>query len=88
MHDENISFEDAAHIIGEDIARQLRSISLKIYQYGRDLAAKNGIIIADTKFEFGLVDDNFMLIDEILTPDSSRFWPMGGYMPGRAQKSF
>jgi phosphoribosylaminoimidazole-succinocarboxamide synthase len=87
MHDENISFEDAAHIIGEDIARQLRSISLKIYQYGRDLAAKNGIIIADTKFEFGLVDDNFMLIDEILTPDSSRFWPMDGYMPGRAQKN-
>jgi len=88
IHDENISFEDAAHIVGEDIARQLRSISLKIYQYGRDLAAKNGIIIADTKFEFGLVDDNFMLIDEILTPDSSRFWPMDGYMPGRAQKSF
>jgi len=88
IHDENISFEDAAHIVGEDIARQLRSISLKIYQYGRDLAAKNGIIIADTKFEFGLVEDTFMLIDEILTPDSSRFWPMDGYMPGRAQKSF
>jgi len=88
IHDENISYEDAVHVVGEDIARQMRSISLKIYQYGRDLAAKNGIIIADTKFEFGLVEDTFMLIDEILTPDSSRFWPMDGYMPGRAQKSF
>ena len=88
IHDENISFEDAAHIVGEDIARQMRSISLKIYQCGRDLASNKGIIIADTKFEFGLVEDNFMLIDEILTPDSSRFWPMDGYMPGRAQKSF
>ena len=88
IHDENISYEDAVHVVGEDIARQMRSISLKIYQYGRDLASKNGIIIADTKFEFGLVEDTFMLIDEILTPDSSRFWPMDGYMPGRAQKSF
>jgi len=88
IHDENISYEEAVHVVGEDIARQMRSISVKIYQYGRDLASKNGIIIADTKFEFGLVEDTFMLIDEILTPDSSRFWPMDGYMPGRAQKSF
>ena len=88
MHDENISFEDAVHIVGEDIARQMRRISLKIYQYGRDLAFKNGIIIADTKFEFGFVDDSLMLIDEVLTPDSSRFWPMDEYKPGRSQKSF
>ncbi|RLB27361.1 MAG: phosphoribosylaminoimidazolesuccinocarboxamide synthase [Deltaproteobacteria bacterium] len=88
IHDENISFEDAVHIVGEDIARQVRRISLKIYQYGRDLAFKNGIIIADTKFEFGFVDDSLMLIDEVLTPDSSRFWPMDEYKPGRSQKSF
>jgi phosphoribosylaminoimidazole-succinocarboxamide synthase len=88
MHDENISFEDAVHIVGEDIARQVRRISLKIYQYGRDLAFKNGIIIADTKFEFGFVDNSLILIDEVLTPDSSRFWPMDEYKPGRSQKSF
>ncbi len=88
IHDENISFEDAVHIVGEDIARQMRGISLKIYQYGRDLASKNGIIIADTKFEFGFVDNSLILIDEVLTPDSSRFWPMDEYKPGRVQKSF
>ena len=88
IHDENISFEDAVHIVGEDIARQVRRISLKIYQYGRDLAFKNGIIIADTKFEFGFVDNSLILIDEVLTPDSSRFWPMDEYKPGRSQKSF
>ena len=88
IHDENISFEDAIRIVGEDIAKRMRRISLKIYQYGRDLAFHNGIIIADTKFEFGLVGNTFMLIDEILTPDSSRFWPMDEYKPGGAQKSF
>ena len=88
IHDENISFEDAVHIVGEDIARQMRRISLKIYQYGRDLASKSGIIIADTKFEFGFVDNSLILIDEVLTPDSSRFWPMDEYKPGRVQKSF
>jgi phosphoribosylaminoimidazole-succinocarboxamide synthase len=87
-HDENISFEDTTHILGEDIAKEIRTISLKLYQYGRDLASMNGIIIADTKFEFGFVNDNLMLIDEVLTPDSSRFWPMDEYKPGRAQKSF
>jgi len=59
IHDENISYEEAVHVVGEDIARKMRSISLKIYQYGRDLASKNGIIIADTKFEFGLVEETF-----------------------------
>lgn len=88
IHDENISFEDASNIVGEDIAKEIRRISFKIYQYGRDLASKNGIIIADTKFEFGFVNDNLILIDEVLTPDSSRFWPMDEYEPGGAQKSF
>jgi phosphoribosylaminoimidazole-succinocarboxamide synthase len=87
-HDENISFEDTVHILGEDIANEIRTISLKLYQDGRDLASKNGIIIADTKFEFGFVNNHLMLIDEVLTPDSSRFWPMDEYKPGRVQKSF
>ena len=87
-HDENISFEVAAHIVGEDIAKEIRAISLRLYQDGRGLASKNGIIIADTKFEFGFVNDHLMLIDEVLTPDSSRFWPMDEYKTGRTQKSF
>ncbi len=87
-HDENISFEVAAHIVGEDIAKEIRAISLRLYQDGRDLASKNGIIIADTKFEFGFVNNHLMLIDEVLTPDSSRFWPMDEYKTGRTQKSF
>jgi phosphoribosylaminoimidazole-succinocarboxamide synthase len=87
-HDENISFKDTARILGEGIANEIRTISLKLYQYGRDLASKNGIIIADTKFEFGFVNNHLMLIDEVLTPDSSRFWPMDEYKPGRVQKSF
>ena len=87
-HDENISFKDTARILGEGIANEIRTISLRLYQYGRDLASKNGIIIADTKFEFGFVNNHLMLIDEVLTPDSSRFWPMDEYKPGRVQKSF
>ncbi len=87
-HDENISFEVAAHIVGEDIAKEIRVISLRLYQDGRNLASKNGIIIADTKFEFGFVNDHLMLIDEVLTPDSSRFWPIDEYRTGRTQKSF
>lgn len=87
-HDENISFEDAAHIVGEDTAKEIRAISLRLYQHGRGLASKNGIIIADTKFEFGFVNNHLMLIDEVLTPDSSRFWPMDEYRTGRTQKSF
>lgn len=87
-HDENISFKDVLNIVGEDIAREIRRISLTLYQHGRDLASKNGIIIADTKFEFGFANDHLMLIDEVLTPDSSRFWPMDEYRPGGAQKSF
>ncbi len=87
-HDENISFEDTVRIVGGERAKQIRDISLRLYQYGRDLAAQNGIIIADTKFEFGLVNGKLILIDEVLTPDSSRFWPTDEYEPGRAQSSF
>jgi len=88
MHDENISFEKAAEILGEKTAEEGRRISLRIYELGRDLAAEKGIIVADTKFEFGMKEDRLILIDEVLTPDSSRFWPMADYRPGGAQKSF
>jgi len=88
MHDENISFERAEEILGKKIAEKVRRISLQIYEFGRDLAAEKGIIVADTKFEFGIKDDRLILIDEVLTPDSSRFWPMSDYNPGGPQKSF
>lgn len=88
IHDENISFEKAAEILGNDRTEEVRELSLKIYEAGRDFAARKGIIIADTKFEFGIVDGRLILIDEVLTPDSSRFWPMDTYQPGGAQKSF
>ena len=87
-HDENISFEDVVGIVGEERANEIKRASLQLYQYGRDYAAYRGIIIADTKFEFGIVNDCLMLIDEVLTPDSSRFWPSAEYSPGKAQKSF
>jgi phosphoribosylaminoimidazole-succinocarboxamide synthase len=88
MHDENITFDRAVGILGEQTAEEVRRISLRIYELGRDLAAEKGIIVADTKFEFGMKDDRLILIDEVLTPDSSRFWPMADYRPGGAQKSF
>jgi phosphoribosylaminoimidazole-succinocarboxamide synthase len=87
-HDENISFDEARKITGGEIAEQARASSLKIYNFARDYARKRGIIIADTKFEFGLLDGKLILIDEVLTPDSSRFWPAGQYAPGRGQPSF
>jgi len=87
-HDENISFEQAAKIVGQDIAERARAASLKIYNFARDYARKRGIIIADTKFEFGLFDGQLILIDEVLTPDSSRFWPADQYQPGKSQPSF
>ena len=87
-HDENISFEKCAKIIGEDDARALRDLSLKVYTTARDHAEKRGIIIADTKFEFGRLGDSIILADEVLTPDSSRFWPGDEYEPGRDQASF
>ena len=87
-HDENISFEQACEITGREIAAKARDLSLKIYSFAADYALKRGIIIADTKFEFGLYDGSLILIDEVLTPDSSRFWPADQYQPGKAQPSF
>ena len=87
-HDENISFERCAEIIGEDAAAQLRDLAIKVYTTARDHAAENGIIIADTKFEFGVIDGQIILADEVLTPDSSRFWPGDEYEEGRDQASF
>ena len=87
-HDENISFKEAINIVGKDIAEQARDLSIKIYNRGRDHAAEKGIIIADTKFEFGIFEGELILIDEVLTPDSSRFWPADLYAPGKSQPSF
>ncbi len=87
-HDVNISFEECARIIGKDLAEKVRRISLEIYQKAAAYAEERGIIIADTKFEFGLLGEELILIDEVLTPDSSRFWPKEEYEPGRPQKSF
>jgi phosphoribosylaminoimidazole-succinocarboxamide synthase len=87
-HDINISFEETAKIVGDELAVKLRDVSLRIYAKARDLAERKGIIIADTKFEFGLYDDDLILIDEILTPDSSRFWSLRTYEPGKGQDSY
>lgn len=91
-HDENISVEEATAITGADLAGQAQDAALAIYSAARDYAGQRGIIIADTKFEFGTVDKGgtkkLILIDEVLTPDSSRFWPMSDYQPGRGQMSF
>ena len=87
-HDENISFERCCEIVGEDIATQIRDLSLKIYKAAAEYAATRGIIIADTKFEFGVIDGKDTLIDECLTPDSSRFWPAASYEEGKIQPSY
>ena len=87
-HDENISFEQTVDLCGLETAEQVKEISIKIYERARDLADKKGLIIADTKFEFGLLDGQLIWIDEALTPDSSRFWPKDQYHPGSAQPSF
>jgi len=87
-HDENISEERMNEIIGDELGGRLREITLKIYKEATAYAESRGIIIADTKFEFGLLDEELILIDELLTPDSSRFWPMDDYSAGRPQKSF
>lgn len=88
-HDENISTARAAEILGKDIANQIENIALALFKEGRAWAESRGIIIADTKFEFGLDEDgNVVLGDEMLTPDSSRFWPLEGYEPGHSQPSF
>lgn len=88
IHDENISFDRAVDILGKETAESVRDLSLRIYLTGSELAAKKGIIIADTKFEFGLKDGRLILIDEVLTPDSSRFWPADAYRPGGSQQSY
>ncbi len=87
-HDENISYERCCEIVGEDIATQIRDLSLKIYKAAAEYAATRGIIIADTKFEFGVIDGKVTLIDECLTPDSSRFWPAASYEEGKIQPSY
>jgi phosphoribosylaminoimidazole-succinocarboxamide synthase len=87
-HDENISFDQAAALLGHNLALRVRDLSTRIYEESAAYARERGIIIADTKFEFGLVGDELILIDEVLTPDSSRFWPVEGYAPGRPQPSY
>jgi phosphoribosylaminoimidazole-succinocarboxamide synthase len=87
-HDENISYEQMCSLIGLERAAALRSLSLKIYSFGADYARQRGIIIADTKFEFGMLGDQILLIDEVMTPDSSRFWPADSYRPGSNPPSF
>lgn len=87
-HDENISVEEMASMIGQEEAGKLQSMSIDLYVRARDFAAKRGVIIADSKFEWGLFNGQIILIDEVLTPDSSRFWPMEGYEPGKPQPSF
>jgi phosphoribosylaminoimidazole-succinocarboxamide synthase len=87
-HDENINFEQAIELVGSDIAQRVREFSLQIYNHARRYAIERGIIICDTKFEFGLKGSDLILIDEALTPDSSRFWPADQYQPGQAQPSF
>jgi phosphoribosylaminoimidazole-succinocarboxamide synthase len=87
-HDENISFEEAVELVGSDIAHRVREFSIEIYNQARAYALERGIIICDTKFEFGLQGSDLLLIDEVLTPDSSRFWPADQYQPGQPQPSF
>ena len=87
-HDINIDWAQCCRIVGEETATQARDLSLRVYAAGREHAAKAGIIVADTKFEFGRVDDQLLLIDECLTPDSSRFWPADGYVTGKSPPSY
>ena len=88
QHDENITLAQAEALMGADIARRVQDVSLRIFEAGREYAAGRGILMADTKFEFGMVDGELVLIDEVMTPDSSRFWPADQYTPGRSQPSF
>ncbi len=87
-HDENVSFERTAEIVGQQTAEELRQRSIALFKRGAAYALERGIVIADTKFEWGQVDGKLILIDEVLTPDSSRFWPADQYQPGRSQPSF
>ena len=87
-HDENIPEAEAARIVGEETVKQLKDLTISIYQRAVDYAAQRGIIICDTKFEFGVIDGRISIVDEMLTPDSSRFWPADQYAPGKPQPSF
>lgn len=87
-HDMNITFEEVENRVGKELASNLREVSLSLYRKAREMAEKKGIIIADTKFEFGISDGSLILIDELLTPDSSRFWSVRDYSPGRSQDSY
>ncbi len=87
-HDENISFEEVRKLLGKDVAEKARDISIRLYKTAADYARERGVIIADTKFELGISGGELILIDEVLTPDSSRFWPAEDYSPGRSQPSF
>jgi len=87
-HDENVSFDQISGIIGKETAEKLCDLTIKIYKRAGEIAEQRGIIIADTKLEFGIIDNEIILIDEVLTPDSSRFWPKDTYEPGRSQMSF
>ena len=87
-HDENMSFDEVIDMVGTDLAGRLRDITIEVFSYAREYAQSKGIIIADTKMEFGLIDDELILIDELLTPDSSRFWDAQGYEPGKSQPNF
>lgn len=87
-HDENIPFEEMERIVGSDLARRVKEVSLAIYVKAREYAEEKGILLADTKFEFGLFEDRLILVDEVLTPDSSRFWPADRYSTGRSPESF
>ena len=87
-HDENISFDKMAAIVGRELAEKVRSVAVELYEKGSEYAAGRGIILADTKFEFGMADGKLMLVDEVLTPDSSRFWPADRYRPGMSPESF
>jgi phosphoribosylaminoimidazole-succinocarboxamide synthase len=88
LHDENIDFAAAKKLVGEKVADRLKELTIAVYNKARSIAENRGIIIADTKFEFGTLNGEIILIDEVLTPDSSRFWPNDSYAPGRAQSSF
>jgi phosphoribosylaminoimidazole-succinocarboxamide synthase len=88
LHDENITFERVEKIIGNDLAQKVKLLSMAVYKKARDFAEQRGILIADTKMEFGMKDGKLILVDELLTPDSSRFWPKDEYQPGGPQKSF
>jgi phosphoribosylaminoimidazole-succinocarboxamide synthase len=87
-HDENISFEDAARLVGTDVAERAREICLTAYSRGAARALENGIVVADTKFELGVIDGELAICDEVMTPDSSRFWPVNAWQPGSAPPSF